>query len=682
MVKESIVWRCNSLGKVLVTCAWPYINYTPHLGTLIGSILSADVVARYYRQKGDEVVFVSGSDEHGTPVEVEAVRLNVPPKRLTDKNHAKVVDLWKEWGISFDNYTRTESPVHKEYVRETYAKIFKNGYIFSQKTELPYCPDCERFLPDRFVEGTCPYCGAEDARGDQCPSCGKLLEPAKLLNYYCAICRTVPTTRKVKHWYFDLPKFTEQLRRFLKENKRLPLNARKFSLGIIKEGLKPRAVTRDNKWGISAPFPGAEGKTIYVWVEAVLGYVSATIEYFANRGEDKQWKEFWFDKEAKTLYFIGKDNIPFHTIILPALLLATKEDYNLPWNVSSTEFLQFKGARFSKSHKIGIWIDEALRLYPADYWRYFLISTRPETKDANFSWDILIEKVNADLNDTLGNFIHRTLTFVNQHFGDTVPKAHNLDENDKRVLNSVHKKVAKAAQNLEECKLQAALRNIIDASRLGNKYFNEKEPWNLIQTERERAANTLNVAVQIVKTLATALEPFIPFTAEKISDLLNLPQDSSQKWDEATKLLPEGHKIKKSKPLFSKIEFSAEELQEKLERTEKTETTQPTVSFKEFSKLDLRVGKIVKAESVPKSKNLVKLKIDIGGGKLKQAVAGIASQYKPEQLEGKNIAVLANLEPKRIFGLASEVMILAAEDDKIISILQTDKPVAAGSKIK
>ncbi len=627
------------------------------------------------------MVFVSGSDEHGTPVEVEAVRLGVPPKQLTDENHAKVVDLWKKWGISFDNYTRTESAVHKEFVRSLYSKIYEKGLIFSAETELPYCPKCSRFLPDRFVEGTCPYCGAESARGDQCDSCGRLLEPTKLVGFYCAICKSKPVTKKVRHWYFDLPKFTDRLRGFIETNKRLPLNARKFSLNIINEGLEPRAVTRDNKWGIPAPFPGAEDKTIYVWVEAVLGYVSATIEYFRNCGEEGRWRDFWFDKDARILYFIGKDNIIFHTIILPALLLATEEGYVLPWNVSSTEFLQFKGERFSKSHKVGIWIDEALELFPADYWRYFLISTRPETKDTDFSWDIFIEKVNADLNDTLGNFVHRTLTFINQHFESTVPKADRLDPDDKRLLQSVEKKVTKAAQNLEDCRLLAASRNVVDISRLGNKYFNDKEPWSLIKSDRQRAANTLYVAIQLVKTLATALQPFIPFTAQRLSALLNLPEKECFKWNETTKLLPPGHKIERATPLFSKVELSGEELQARLEKT-RTPVASSTIGFEEFSKLDLRVGKIVKAEAVPQSKNLLKLRIDIGGGETRQAVAGIAQHYKPEQLEGRNIAVLANLQPKKIFGLDSEVMILAAEDEKGVSIIQPERVVKAGSKIK
>ncbi|MGD2066935.1 MAG: methionine--tRNA ligase, partial [Candidatus Bathyarchaeota archaeon] len=419
------------MAKILVTSAWPYINYVPHLGNIVSSILSADVVARYYRLKGNEVVYVTGSDEHGTPIEIEAVRLNIPPKQLTDKNHAQVSDLFKRWGIAFSNYTRTENPVHKAFVRDLLMKIYDNGYIFTQETEQLYCPKCDRFLPDRFVEGTCPSCGYDGARGDQCDSCGSLLEPTNLLEPRCAICDSAPVKETRKHWYFDLPKLTEKLRDYIENNESLPDNARNFTLNILKEGLKPRPVTRDNKWGIQSPFPGSEDKTIYVWVEAVLGYLSATVQYFKHLGDEERWKEFWFDKETKTLYFIGKDNIPFHTIILPALLLATHEDYNLPWTVHSTEFLMFDGKAFSKSRRIGVWIDEALELFPADYWRYSLMSIRPEVKDTNFSWTTLIEKVNSDLNDTLGNFIHRTLTFINRQFDTTVPKPRSLDENDK-----------------------------------------------------------------------------------------------------------------------------------------------------------------------------------------------------------------------------------------------------------
>jgi len=355
------------LGKILVACGWPYVNHLPHLGTLV-QVLSADVVARYYRSVGEDVIMVSGSDEHGTPIEVEALRQGIPPKQLTDRNHSKILELFKDWGFSFDNYTRTENPVHREFVQNYLTKIYNNSYIFTQETEMPYCEKCRRFLPDRFVEGRCPYCDYEEARGDQCDSCGRLLEPTLLNESYCVICKNTPVIKKTKHWYFDLQKFSEKLSNYIISNKQLPNNARNFSLNFIKEGLKPRAVTRDVKWGIPAPFPDIEDKTVYVWIEAVLGYVSATVEYFKNHENPEKWKEYWFNKNTKTLFFIGKDNIPFHTIILPALLLASHEDYVLPWNVSATEFLQFRGEAFSKSRKIGIWIDEALELFPADCW--------------------------------------------------------------------------------------------------------------------------------------------------------------------------------------------------------------------------------------------------------------------------------------------------------------------------
>ena len=644
--------------------------------------MSADVVARYYRLKGDEVVFVSGSDEHGTPIEVEAIKRNVSPKELTDEIHEKTVSLFEKWGLSFDNYTRTENSVHKSFVQDVFLKIFKNGYIFSEETELPYCGNCKRFLPDRFVKGICPYCGYEDARGDQCESCGRLLDPTKLIEPKCSICGLKPVIRKTKHWYFDLPKFSKQLYEYISKNKQFPENARNFSLKLIEEGLKPRSVTRDNKWGIPAPFPGAEGKTIYVWVEAVLGYVSATIEYFKKIGKENEWKKFWFDKDAKSIYFIGKDNIPFHTIILPALLLATGEDYNLPWNVDSTEFLLLNGQKFSRSRRIGIWIDEAVELFPADYWRYVLIATRPETKDSNFTWRVFIEKVNSDLNDTLGNFIHRTLKFINQFFGGKVPKPENLDADDEEVLEEIKREVDSVASYIEACKLQEALRRVIGLARVGNQYLNRKEPWKLFKTAPQKAANVLYVATQIVKAIAIISAPFIPFTAEKIWKQLNLEGSvHKQLWEEAKKPLKAEHVIGKPEPLFEKIRFNEEELQAMLEKVRERHESK-TVSYEDFSRMDLRVGKIVSAERIEGSKNLLKILIDIGEEKPRQAVGGFARQYAPESLVGKYVAVIVNLEPRKIFGVTSEVMVLAAEDGQTIAILQPEKPVKPGSKIK
>jgi len=646
-----------------------------HLGNLL-PILSADVIARYYRLKGDDVLFVSGSDMHGTPIEVEAVKQGVSPEELTSRNHKLVSSLFERWGISFDNYTHTESPVHKDFVMDFHRKIEKNGYVFTQKMELPYCPKCKRFLPDRFVEGKCPYCGYEGARGDQCEQCGRLLDPTKLIDAYCAICGTKPVFRKVTHWYFDLPKFTKPLLEYIENNKQLPDNARNFSLKFIKEGLKPRPLTRDSEWGIPAPYPGAEGKTLYVWFENVLGYISATVEYFKKRGEDGKWREYWFDKAAKTLFFIGKDNIPFHTLIFPALLLATHEDYNLPWNVSTNEFLIFEGQKSSKSRRIGVWIDEALEMFPVDYWRYTLISIRPETRDTNFTWKVFLEKVNSDLNDTLGNFVHRALKFINTYYDGRVPEPKELNELDNQMLNYIQETYEKVDKTLKGFQLQAAIREVIELSRSGNKYLNEKKPWKTVKTHPQSAANSLYVTAQIVKALAVLLEPFTPFTAEKLRSFLNLPREV--RWEDAVEPFPPGHKVKKAEPLFYKIEASEKGLEEMLE---KVRLASQKVSFEEFSKLDLRVGKIVKAEKIPRSKSLLKLTIDIGGNQLKTAVAGIAKYYSTEELEGRLLAVITNLEPRKIFGIKSEVMILAAQDGKDVVLLQPEKPIKPGSEI-
>ena len=552
-------------GKILVTSAWPYINVTPHLGNLVGSVLSADVVARYYRLRGDDVLMVSGSDEHGTPIEVEALKQGITPKELTDRNHAYVAELFKRWNASFDNYTRTENPVHKAFVQALLMKIYERGYIFCEEAQMLYCERDQRFLPDRFVEGKCPYCGYERARGDQCDRCGRLLETTFLVEPHCVICGNAPVVKATKHWYIDLSRLAEPLSEYIKGNKQLPANAKNFSLNWIREGLKARAVTRDVEWGIPAPFPGAEGKTVYVWVEAVLGYVSATIEYCRRVGKPELWREFWFNKDARTLYFVGKDNIPFHTIILPALLLASGEGYNLPWNVSATEFLQFKGEKASKSRRVGIWIDEALELFPVDYWRFFLVATRPEAKDSNFSWEFFADKINADLNDTFGNFVHRTLTFVNARFGGAVPQAERLAAEDEAVLQGIREKVEAMGEEIEAAKLQSAVNTLISLSRVGNQYLNEKEPWNLLKTDKARAAAVLYVVVQVVKALAVVSAPIMPETAEQMWQTLGLSGSvHGCRWAEALKPLEAGHRIAKAVPLFRKIDATAEQLDEML----------------------------------------------------------------------------------------------------------------------
>jgi len=544
------------MGKWIINSAWPYVNSVPHLGTFI-HLLSADVYTRYLRLKGEEVIAVTGSDEHGTPIEVEAISKGVPPKQLTDEIHKQICNLLDVYNIRFDNYTRTENPVHIRYTQDLYRKVYANGYVYTENVNLPYCERDQRFLPDRFVEGTCPHCAYEQARGDQCESCGRVLDPLELIRPKCVFCGSTPTVKSSTHWFFDLPKFRDKLLRLVQENKQLPENARNFSLKWLEEGLKPRALTRDNKWGIPAPFPGAEGKTIYVWLEAVLGYVSASIEWAEKSGKPDAWKEFWFDKQTKNVHFIGKDNIPFHVIIFPSLLLATHEDYVLPWQVSSTEFILFEGQKFSKSKKVGVWIDEALKVASAEYWRYILIAIRPEARDANFTWRDFEAHINSELNDVLGNFVHRTLTFVNNQFDSKIPEPHELDEKDEALKNRIESSPLKVGSLFDQFQLRSALGEIIELARAGNQYLSEREPWHLIKKDKDKASTTLYFATQLVGSISILISPVLPETAQHIRDQLNLTHDV--KWSDAGKLeLEVGHIIGKATPLFHKVSAPAQ----------------------------------------------------------------------------------------------------------------------------
>jgi len=552
--------------RYVVCAAWPYINYVPHLGTII-PLLSADVVTRFLRMRGHDVVFVSGSDEHGTPIEVEAVRQGIEPKELTDRNHELVVRLLKEWELSLDSYIRTEHPVHKEFIKRFYKRVYANGYVFERDEELPYCESCGRFLPDRFVEGTCPYCGYERARGDQCEACGRLLDPAKLVNLRCVICGSRPVIRTTRHWFLDLTKLQEAVEEYVRSNERFSDTVRSFSLRMLEEGLRPRSITRDTKWGIEAPFPGAEGKTIYCWFEAVLGYISATIAYFRSKGQPDRWEAFWKDPEARSVFFIGKDNIPFHAILLPALLLASGEGYNLPWDVVSNEFLLWEGEKFSKSRRVGIWIDEALELFPADYWRFVLVALRPELRDSNFTWEQFLEKVNSDLNDTIGNFIHRTLTFIWRYFSGRVPEPGPMGPRDEEALKLLKDAFDQITDELENFRLKSALRSVVELAREGNRYLNEREPWKLVKERPDEARTALYVAAQLVKALSVLLAPFVPSSADRLWSMLGLEGSVHEaSWDDALRPLEPGHVIRKPEPLFRKVEKGPEELRAALER--------------------------------------------------------------------------------------------------------------------
>jgi len=541
----------------IVASAWPYINTVPHLGTLI-QVLSSDVFARFLRKIGEEVVFVSGSDEHGTPIEIEAIRRGRHPRELTDEMHEYVSELFRSFGISFDNYTRTESEIHKEFVRDFYLRVYENGHIFEMETEQLFCPKDGMFLPDRFVTGKCPYCGYEGAHGDQCERCGRLLNPTDLIDPKCALCGSVPEMRRTKHWFFDLPKFSRELRRYIENNENLPANARAASLSMLEEGLKPRSLTRDNKWGIPAPFPGSEGKTIYVWMEAVLGYVSAVKEYFHRRGEISKFNEFWRNSETRSVYFVGKDNIPFHTIILPALLMASGEGYVLPFNVASTEFLLYEGEKFSKSGRRGIWMDEALKLLPADYWRFYMLYTRPEQRDSSFSWEDFESKVNDELNDIIGNLAHRVLSFISSRYGGQIPRV-QLDEESASFLEEVRGVGKGIEDDLMRVRLRDALKGLIEMARIGNRFFNNREPWRDFESNRGRADSTILASYQLLKILAYYMHIFLPFSAERLWKMLGFDGEPDRGIAFSAEAVG---RVSSVEPLFRKIR--KEELVERL----------------------------------------------------------------------------------------------------------------------
>ncbi|WP_338600643.1 methionine--tRNA ligase [Sulfolobus tengchongensis] len=570
--------------KVLVTSAWPYVNSVPHLGNLIGSILSADVFARYARLKygKENVIFVSGSDEHGTPIEVEAIKRRVNPKELTDQAHEYDKHLFLNvWKISFDNYTRTESETHKKFVREFLLKLDK--YIKVSEDEIPFCEYDKLYLPDRFIKGTCPYCGFEDARGDQCDNCGRLLTPNLLINPKCSICGRTPVFKKTKHWFFDLSEFNDKIKQWISESRDMPENVKSVALSWVSEGLKPRSITRDNKWGIQAPFAEAEDKTIYVWFEALLGYISAVIEYFEKRGEPQNWKEFWFGNNIKSYYFIGKDNIPFHAVILPAMLMASEEGYHLPDVIAATEYLLYEGQKFSKSRRIGVWIDEAPQLMDVEYWRFILIRLRPEEKDTNFTWRETVRIVNTELNDDIGNYINRVLSMINRYYNGVIPEFNdnNTDDNDKKIIEMIKETPKNVGSLFEKGKLKAGTEEMLKFVRECNAYLNLKAPWNLYKIGKEiELKNTLYIGVNSVRTIAILLYPLMPSYAQKIYDMLNMGDIENEKWDDASKLyIKPGHKIGQVITLFKKLPTDFEkEIQSKLENIRKDiEKIRPTL---------------------------------------------------------------------------------------------------------
>jgi methionyl-tRNA synthetase len=680
-----------SKEKWVITAAWPYVNNIPHLGTF-SQLLWGDVITRYHKLRKHETLYVSGSDAHGTPIVVAAEAAGISPLELAQKYHNRTLELLDEWNIKFDKYTITHNPHHISFVQNFHKKIHKNGYFNLKETEQFYCENDKRFLPDRFVEGICPICNSEGARGDQCtnPECEAILKPTDLIQPHCITCNKTPVLRKTSHWYFNLPAFSKELKKFAEENPHIPPFAKQKLLSMINEGLIERPISRDMTWGIPIdPIFGDEfvNKVLYVWFENVLGYVS-TVNFIAEEeGKPKLFDEFWLDKNTKTVFCIGKDNIIFHALIFPAMLLATGDSYPLPHAVATTNFIQFKEGPFSKSKGIGIWCDEATATLPADYWRYYLSNNRAELKDFYFDWDDFASNINVDLNDVAGNFIHRTITFICQHFQSKIPERGNLSKEEKELLNQVKGHIDDYIEAMDNFKLKDATKIAINVARLGNQYFSLVEPWHLIKKDKKRTATVLNLSAKISEVLSILLWPIIPETAEKIWNALGFKEKIIDVGLDAIDLDEPfaDQKITKIKPVFHKvkadeIEKKLKEVRKKNKEQDKKSDTMDRINYNDFKKVNLKVATITSAIEIAKSKNLVKLQIDLGS-ETRQILAGIKQYYKAEDLVGKQIVVVTNLEPRTLMGERSDGMLLAADIDGEPILLNLDKPVPPGTDI-
>lgn len=652
----------TNVKRILVCSAWPYGSGMPHLGNLVGCLLSGDAFTRFYRLLGYEALHVSGTDAHGTKVEYEAAKLGITPRELADRVHHAIRQALEEFEIAVDNYTTTESPVHKEFVTQIYRDMERNGYIIAQEEERAFCQGCRRFLADRFILGTCPRCGYPHAQGNQCDVCGALLEPEMLLAPQCAFCRSTDIVRRpTRHWYLDLEKLAPQLLAYV-GSRDFGGNVKLFTERLIQDGLRPRAVTRDIEWGIPAPFPGAEGKVIYVWAEAALGYVSATIEHFRRLGEEERWREFWFGEEVWHLYTHAKDNIPFHTIIFPAQLIASGRGYHLPDQIAATEYLNWIGGeQFSKTRRVGIFADEALALLPPVYWRFYLLYNRPETKDVEFSWEELDKAVNAVLVDNIANFVHRVLSFIWSRHAGVVPDV----ATDPEVERAIDETYATVRRTVEEGALAPALRAVALLAGAGNEYFQRKAPW------RTGDGEAVASAAHLVKALAILLEPFIPMFSREVYATLGITERALADVREGLR----GHRLAlQPHPLLEHVDM------EDLKGRYQAMKEEGLVSLEEFQRLDLRVGRILMAEEVAGADKLLRLRIDLGDRQA-QAVAGIRKHYPVGDLPGRLVAVVANLKPATIRGIRSECMILAASDGTL-ALLAPDKQVEPGTRIR
>lgn len=676
----------NKFNRYCVTTALPYANGPVHIGHLAGVYVPADIYVRYLRMMNEDVLFIGGSDEHGVPITIKARNEGVTPQDIVDRYHTIIKQSFQDLGISFDIYSRTSSQTHKETASAFFKDLYEKGKFVEKTSQQYYDEATNTFLADRYITGTCPHCGNEKAYGDQCEACGTSLSATDLINPKSTLSGQEPQLKETKHWYLPLEEYETFMREWiLDSHQEWKTNVYGQCKSWIDQGLQARAVTRDLDWGVKVPIEGADGKVLYVWFDAPIGYISNTKELYPQN-----WEKWWKEKDTKLVHFIGKDNIVFHCIIFPAMLKA-EGSYILPENVPANEFLNLEGDKISTSRNWAVWLHEYLKDFPGkqDVLKYVLCANAPETKDNDFTWKDFQTRNNSELVAIFGNFVNRTIVLTHKYFEGKVPQRGTLNELDIQTIEQIKQYPEKIGRSIEQYRFREALNELMNLARLGNKYLTENEPWKTIKTDEARTATVLNISLQICANLALLSEPFLPFSAQKLREMLN--QDLAF-WYEAgnSELLSEGKQINPAQLLFEQIDDKQIEAQlEKLQQTKKAnelasatvESQKANIEYDDFAKMDIRVGTILAAEKVAKTKKLLKLTIDTGIDQ-RTIVSGIAEYYSPEEIIGKQVSVLVNLAPKALKGIESQGMILMAENlDGSLSFISPEKPIRNGGTI-
>jgi methionyl-tRNA synthetase len=682
----------KQFNRYTITSALPYANGPIHIGHLAGVYVPADIYARYLRMKGKDVLFIGGSDEHGVPITIKARKEGVSPQEIVDRYHEIIRDSFERFGISFDVYSRTSAPIHHQTAAEFFTNLYNKGVFLEKSNQQYFDVEANQFLADRYITGTCPHCSYEKAYGDQCESCGTSLSPLDLINPRSALSGNKPVLKETKHWYLPLDKAESWLREWILEGHKEDWKVNVYGQvkSWIDQGLQPRAVTRDLDWGVKVPLPETEGKVLYVWFDAPIGYISAAREWAENTGKD--WEPYWKADDSKLVHFIGKDNIVFHCIIFP-FMLQQEGSFILPDNVPANEFLNLENDKISTSRNWAVWLHEYLNELPGkeDVLRYVLTANAPETKDNDFTWKDFQARNNNELLAVFGNFVNRTLVLTHKYFEGKVPALDHLTDADKAVLAEMQHYPEKISHSIELYRFREALSELMNLARLGNRYLTENEPWKIFKTDSERVKTILAVSLEIVARLAVLSEPFLPFTAEKLRKMLRI---GSFGWDDTTRpaLLEAGHQLGDAVLLFEKVEDSMIEQQvQKLLDTRKANVAleekpvkpqKEAIQFDDFTKMDLRVGTILEAEVVPKTKKLLKLLIDTGIDQ-RTVVSGIAEYYQPENIIGQQVVMLVNLEPRKIRGIESQGMIMMAENaDGKLCFVAPSESFMNGAEVK